>query len=152
MNAPTAHRDPAGAGRPAGYPPARLALRPPTFPQGPVCGAWWPRTTDLAAELASLTDVFDVSHGRVTRVACQRDSWQSQPRILPVTGHTVTATWYTSGLDPHTIRLFSYGAARWDLLVVPPCSEGDTAARLMTAAADPALRLDSAALMAVGAV
>ncbi|WP_328439155.1 DUF5994 family protein [Streptomyces sp. NBC_00444] len=148
MNAPTAHRSSAASERPAKYPPARLALRPPTFPPGPVCGAWWPRTDDLAVELAALTDVFDASRGRVTRIASHHGSWPKEPRTLPVTGHTVTATWYTSGLDPHTIRLFSYGAGRWDLLVVPPQSGAGAAARLMTAAADPALRLTGTALMA----
>ncbi|GHC72707.1 DUF5994 family protein [Streptomyces flavofungini] len=148
MNAPIVRRSSAAPGRPATYPPARLALRPPTFPPGPVCGAWWPRTDDLAAELASLTDVFDDSHGLVTRIASHRGSWPREPRTLPVTGHTVTAIWYTSGLDPHTIRLFSCGARRWDLLVVPPRSEADAAARLMTAAADPALHLTGTDLMA----
>ncbi|WP_141753754.1 MULTISPECIES: DUF5994 family protein [Streptomyces] len=140
--------DSADPGRPADYPPARLSLRPPTFPPGPVCGAWWPRTDDLAAELASLTDVFDASHGLVTRIASHHGSWPHEPRVLSVTGHTVSARWYASGLDPHTIRLFSCGARRWDLLVVPPRSEAGAAARLMTAAADPALHLTGTALMA----
>ncbi|MFJ8931990.1 MULTISPECIES: DUF5994 family protein [unclassified Streptomyces] len=148
MNAPTAHRSSATDGGTDAYPPVRLALRPPTFPPGPVCGAWWPRSDDLAAELAALTDVFDASRGLVTRIASSRGSWPKEPRILPVTGHTVTATWCVSGLDPHTIRLFSHGVGRWDLLVVPPRSTPDEAARLMIAAADPALRLTGTALMA----
>ncbi|MFF9897943.1 DUF5994 family protein [Streptomyces longispororuber] len=148
VNAPIVPRGSAGHGRSATYPPARLALRPPTFPPAPVCGAWWPRTDDLAAELAALTDVFDTSGGRVTRIAVHHGSWPHEPRTLPVTGHTVTATWYTSGIDPHTIRLFSCGARRWDLLVVPPHSAADVAARLMTAATDPSLRLTGTALMA----
>lgn len=148
MNAPTAHRSSATVGRPGTYPRARLALRPPTFPPGPVCGAWWPRTDDLAAELVALTDAFDSSHGRVTRLASPHGSWQEEPRTLFVQGHTVTATWYRSGLDPHTIRLFSFRSGRWDLLVVPPHSDAETASRLMTTAADPALRLTGTALMA----
>ncbi|WP_428949901.1 DUF5994 family protein [Streptomyces sp. cg35] len=150
MNAHTARRSSAESRQPTTCPPVRLALRPPTFPPGPVCGAWWPRTDDLAAELAALTDVFDVSRGRVTRIASHHGSWPNEPRTLPVTGHTVTASWYASGLDPHTIRLFSYGTGRWDLLVVPPHSEAGAAARLMTAAADPTLRLTGTALMAIG--
>ncbi|MER5440146.1 DUF5994 family protein [Streptomyces sp. NPDC002790] len=149
MNAPAAHRSSTTSGRPDAYPPARLALRPPTFPPGPVCGAWWPRTDDLATELAALTDVFDASRGLVTRIASSRGSWRKEPRILPVTGHTVTATWWcASGFDPYTIRLFSHGAGRWDLLVVPPHTGADAAARLMLAAADPALRLTGTALLA----
>ncbi|WP_425831352.1 DUF5994 family protein [Streptomyces fractus] len=147
MNAPTAHRSSADPAR-AGTLPARLALRPPTFPAGPVCGAWWPRTDDLACELAALTDAFSATRGRVTRIASHRGSWPTESRTLPVRGHTVTASWYSSGLDPYTIRLFSYGRGRWDLFVVPPGSEAEAAARLMTAASDPALRLTGAALMA----
>ncbi|MFZ3558464.1 DUF5994 family protein [Streptomyces sp. BH055] len=152
MSAPTAHRstaDPARARTPL---PARLALRPPTFPAGPVCGAWWPRTDDLAGELAALTDAFAASHGRVTRIASHRGSWPNEPRTIPVRGYTVTASWYLSGLDPYTMRLFSFGRGRWDLFVVPPDNEDAAALRLMKAAADPALCLTGAALMAAEAV
>ncbi|MFI0240487.1 DUF5994 family protein [Streptomyces sp. NPDC016845] len=148
MNAPIARRRPAGSGGLVATPPARLALRPPTFPPGPVCGAWWPRTDDLCAELAPLTDAFGASHGRVTRIASHHGSWPQEPSTVPATDHTVTAAWYSSGLDPYTIRLFSYGTGRWDLLVVPPHSEPGAAARLMSAAADPALCLTGTALMA----
>ncbi|MFZ3566956.1 DUF5994 family protein [Streptomyces sp. BH097] len=148
MNAPIARRNTDASELSAGCPPVRLALRPPTFPPGPVCGAWWPRTDELATELAALTDVFDATHGRVTRIASPRGSWATEPRTLAVRGHLVSAAWYTSGLDPCTIRLFSYGAGRWDLLVVPSDTRDDTAARLMHAAADPALRLTGTALMA----
>ncbi|MHC5264275.1 DUF5994 family protein [Streptomyces sp. UC4497] len=148
MNALIAHRSWTGSEHPVVHPPARVSLRPPTFPPGPVCGAWWPRTDELATELAALTEVFEATRGRVTRIASPRGSWPTEPRTLSVTGHMVSAAWYTSGLDPYTIRLFSYGAGRWDLLVVPSDSQEDTAARLMHAAADPALRLTGTALMA----
>ncbi len=148
MNAPTTRTSSPGTGPPTSYPPARLALRPPTFPAGPVCGGWWPRTDDLVVELTALLDVFDTTHGRVTRIASHRGSWATDPHTLPVTDHTVLATWYTSGLDPYTIRLFSHRSRRWDLFVVPPGSEAGAAARLMSAAADPALRLTGSALMA----
>ncbi|WP_338698762.1 DUF5994 family protein [Streptomyces sp. Q6] len=145
----TEHPPRSGRPRTPGRPPARAARAAPAdVPAGAVCGAWWPRSDALAVELAALTDVFDASRGRVTRVASQHGSWPEEPRTLLVTGHTVAVTWYSSGLDAHTIRLFSYGAGRWDLLVVPPHSRADTAARLMKAAADPALRLTGAALMA----
>ncbi|MFJ9036957.1 DUF5994 family protein [Streptomyces sp. NPDC102406] len=151
MNAPKSpspHRGSSASERPGPYAHARLALRPPTFPPGPLNGAWWPRSDDLAAELTALTEVFDASRGRVTRIACHRGSWPTQPQALSVKGHSVTITWLASGLDPHTIRLFSYGAGRWDLLVIPPHSAAAVAARLMSAASDPALRLDGSALMA----
>ncbi|MGD6755701.1 DUF5994 family protein [Streptomyces sp. BH105] len=148
MNAPIVHRN-ADASEPLnGYPSVRLSLRPPTFPPGPVCGSWWPRTDELATELAALTDVFEATHRRVTRIASPRGSWPTEPRTLAVRGHLISAAWYSSGLDPYTIRLISSKAGRWDLLVVPSNSRHDSAARLMHAAADSALRLTGTELMA----
>jgi hypothetical protein len=81
-------------------------------------------------------------------MASHRDTWSVAPCDLSVTRHTVKAAWFASGFDPHMIRLFSYGVGRWDLLVVPPRTETATAARLMAAAADPALRLTVSELLA----
>jgi hypothetical protein len=128
--------------------PARLSLRPPTSPPGPVGGAWWPRSHDLMAELPALTDAFDALRARATTPAARRGTWPQAPCDLPVAGHTVRAAWFASGFDPYTIRLFSYGVGRWDLLVVPPGTAAAAAARLMRAAADPALRLTASALVA----
>lgn len=128
--------------------PARLTLRPPTFPPGPVCGAWWPRSRDLMAELPMLTDAFDALRGRVTSFAVRSGTWPETPCAPPATGHTVRAAWFASRFDPYTIRLYSHGVGRWDLLVVPPGTGAASAARLMTAAADPALSLTAGALVA----
>lgn len=128
--------------------PARLTLRPPTFPPGPVSGAWWPRSHDLMTELPILTEAFDALRARVTSIASRRGTWPVAPCDLPTTGHTVKAAWFASGFDLYTIRLYSYGVGRWDLLVVPPGTEAAAAARLMTAAADPALHLTASALVA----
>ncbi|MES5819420.1 DUF5994 family protein [Streptomyces sp. RG80] len=147
MNAPTGRRASSDPIRPSAFPPARLTLRPPTFPPGPVSGAWWPRSDDLAAELPALIEAFDRSWGRVTRMAAHRSAWPQAPCDLPVAGHTVRAAWFTSGFDPHAIRLFAYGVGRRDLLVVPPGTGTATAMRLMTAAADPALLLTASALL-----
>ncbi|MFF4257636.1 DUF5994 family protein [Streptomyces sp. NPDC001663] len=147
MNAPTGQRASPDRKHPSSPRPARLTLRPPTFPPGPVSGAWWPRSDDLPAELPALIEAFDTSWGRVTRMAAHRDAWPEAPCDLPVAGHTVRAAWYTSGFDPHAIRLFSYGVGRRDLLVVPPGIEAATAERLMTAAADPARHLTASALL-----
>ncbi|WP_367321502.1 DUF5994 family protein [Streptomyces sp. HUAS ZL42] len=147
MNAPTGQRASPDRTRPSALPAARLTLRPPTFPSGPVSGAWWPRSDDLPAELPALIKAFDTSRGRVTRVTAHRDTWPQTPCDLPVDGHTVKAAWLTSGFDPHAIRLFSYGVGRWDLLVVPPGTDAATAARLMTAAADPGLHRTASGLL-----
>ena len=149
MNAPTPQRASPDLQPPSSSASARLALRPPTFPPGPVSGAWWPRSDDLAAELPALVDAFDTSWGRVTRLTAHRDTWRHASSDLPVDGHTVRAAWLTSGFDPHAVRLFAYGVGRQDLLVVPPETAHATAHRLMSAAADPARRLTASALLAV---
>ncbi|MGW7403262.1 DUF5994 family protein [Streptomyces sp. NPDC054833] len=76
--------------------PARLALRPPTFPPGPGYGACRPRSDDLAAELPALAEVFDTRVGRVGQVAVGRSTRPTAPCDLPVTGHAVRVTWFTS--------------------------------------------------------
>ncbi|GAQ66551.1 DUF5994 family protein [Streptomyces scabiei] len=149
MNAPTGRRASPDREPPSSLPAARLALRPPTFPPGPVSGAWWPRSDDLAAELPALIEAFDTSWGRVTRMAAHRGIWRPAPCDLPVTGHTVRAAWYMSGFDPHTVRLFAYGLGRRDLLVVPPGTEKAAAERLMRAATDRTCHLTASALLAL---
>ncbi|MEV0180489.1 DUF5994 family protein [Streptomyces sp. NPDC050625] len=98
-------------------------MRPPAFPPGHGYGACLPRSGDLAAELPALAEVFDTRRGRVRHVAVGRSTWPTAPCDLTVTGHTVRASWFASGLDPYTIRIFSYGLGRWDPPVVPPGTE-----------------------------
>ncbi|MEU5074277.1 DUF5994 family protein [Streptomyces asoensis] len=149
MSAPTPQHTSPDREPPAFAPPARVALRPPTFPPGPVSGAWWPHSADLAAELPALVEAFDASWGRVTRMTAHRETWRHASCDLPVAGHTVRAAWLTSGFDPHAVRLFAYGVGRRDLLVVPPETARATALRLMSAAADPAHHLTASELLAL---
>jgi hypothetical protein len=39
-------------------------------------------------------------------------------------------------IDPHKLLLLSYGTGRWDLLIIPPETGAESAARLMAAASD----------------
>lgn len=117
--------------------PSRLSLtRAGTTPTR-LDGAWWPRSRDLAAELPALTAVLDPLWGRIIRLAVNSTYWPVRPRKIPVSGHVVKVGWFTAELDPHSLLLRSYGAGRWDLLVIPPQTPPETAAWLMAAAADP---------------
>jgi len=112
----------------------------PTLPQprpgaarGLLDGAWWPRSRDLLSELPSLTAVLDPLWGRITRVAVNPVYWPDIPRKVPVDGHIVKAGWFTE-FDPHKLLLLSYDNGRRDLLVIPPETGTESAARLMAAA------------------
>ncbi|MFJ2608758.1 DUF5994 family protein [Streptomyces sp. NPDC091279] len=114
----------------------RLSLKSGGSGDGLLDGAWWPRSRDLAAELPALTDLLDPRWGRITRVAVNPEHWPTLPRHVRVNGHVVTVGWFAPELDPHKMLLLSYGAGRWDLLVVPPETEPAAAARLMAAACE----------------
>ncbi|MGW0579501.1 DUF5994 family protein [Streptomyces sp. NPDC002920] len=117
-------------------PAARLALRSESPSAGPaeLNGAWWPRSRDLASELADLADVLDPLGGRITRIAVNPRHWPILPPKVYVNGHVVKVGWFTSELDPHKILVLSATAGRWDLLVIPPETSAPSAARLMAAA------------------
>lgn len=121
---------------PVAAPAARLALKTDGTSRGLLDGAWWPRSRDLPSELPALTDVLDPLWGRITRIAVNPKHWPVIPRKVPVGGHIVKVGWFTPEIDPHTLLLLSYGTGRWDLLVVPPETGAESAARLMAAASD----------------
>ncbi|MGW3124092.1 DUF5994 family protein [Streptomyces sp. NPDC001107] len=132
-------------------PTARLALKPLSPSPEPVelDGAWWPRSRDLAQELAPLTDVLDPMWGRITRIAVNPRYWPIIPRRIFVNGHVVKVGWFTSELDPHKILLLSGTSVLRNLLVVPPETDDAAAARLMSAAsAGAGPRRTASALMA----
>ncbi|MEY9991442.1 hypothetical protein ABIE67_003474 [Streptomyces sp. V4I8] len=121
---------------PVAAPAARLALKTDGTSRGLLDGAWWPRSRDLLSELPALTDVLDPLWGRITRIAVNPEHWPVIPRKVPVDGHIVKVGWFTPEIDPHKLLLLSYGTGRWDLLVIPPETGAESAARLMAAASD----------------
>ncbi|MFF3345110.1 DUF5994 family protein [Streptomyces sp. NPDC002779] len=137
---------------PVAAPAARLALKPGKTDgtsRGLLDGAWWPRSRDLLSELPALADTLDPLWGRITRIAVNPEHWPVIPRKVPVDGHIVKVGWFTRELDPHKLLLLSYGAERWDLLVIPPETDAETAARLMAAASgDDGPPLTASALIA----
>jgi hypothetical protein len=121
---------------PVAAPAARLALKTDGTSRGLLDGAWWPRSRDLLSELPALTDVLGPLWGRITRIAVNPKYWPVIPRQVPVDGHIVKVGWFTPEIDPHKLLLLSYGTGRWDLLVIPPETGAESAARLMAAASD----------------
>ncbi|MDQ0933743.1 DUF5994 family protein [Streptomyces turgidiscabies] len=119
---------------PVAAPAARLALKSDGASRGLLDGAWWPRSRDLPSELPALTDVLDPLWGRITRIAVNPMYWPVIPRKVSVSGHIVKVGWFTPEIDPHKLLLLSYGTGRWDLLIIPPETGAESAARLMAAA------------------
>jgi hypothetical protein len=119
---------------PVATPATRLALKRDGASRGLLDGAWWPRSRDLLSELPALTDVLDPLWGRITRIAVNPEHWPVIPRQVPVDGHIVKVGWFTPEIDPHKLLLLSYGTGRWDLLIIPPETGAESAARLMAAA------------------
>ncbi|WP_406443510.1 DUF5994 family protein [Streptomyces sp. NBC_01613] len=121
---------------PVTAPAARLALKTNGTSRGLLDGAWWPRSRDLLSELPALTEVLDPLWGRITRIAINPKYWPVIPRQVPVGGHIVKVGWFTPEIDPHKLLLLSYRTGRWDLLIIPPETGAESAARLMAAASD----------------
>jgi uncharacterized protein DUF5994 len=61
---------------------------------------------------------------------------RSSRRNVPVNGHVVKVGWFTPEIDPNKLLLLSCGTGRWDLLVVPPETGAESAARLKASASD----------------
>ncbi|MEV6723051.1 DUF5994 family protein [Streptomyces xanthochromogenes] len=130
-------------------PAVRVALKGGDGVRGLLDGAWWPYSRDLAVELPALIGVLDPLWGRVTRIAVNPRYWPVVPHKVAVRGHVVKVGWFKAEQDAHKLLLLSNTVGRWDLLVIPPGTPADSAARLMAAACDPAgPALTASALMA----
>jgi Family of unknown function (DUF5994) len=115
-----------------------------------VNGAWWPRSRDLAAELPPLIAALDAAWGRIHRVTVNVHLWPEIPRRLVTGSHTVRVGWFDAEQDPHDLCVVSHSTApyRWDLVVVPPETDPERAARLMASAADVRNKQTASALVA----
>lgn len=97
----------------------RLALAS-TFGNGPLDGAWWPRSTDLSAQIEPLVDAVNAAVvGRVTRLTYDRRRWGPVPRRLPYRGRHIKNGWFDM-TDPHQMALTLLSGTRLVLLVIPP--------------------------------
>jgi len=86
----------------------RLALRPNPPISADLDGAWWPRSTDLAAELPSL--IAELSHrlGQITLVGYHLNAWTDTPPQVEIAGNTVELVGVTSD-EPNSVILVGKG-------------------------------------------
>src|SRR3954466_2716607 len=77
-------------------------------PHTAVDGAWWPRTTDLAAELPGLVAALDERGVRISRIAYALSAWVPSPHKVQAGGRTVRTGGFRV-LDPTLISLTRAG-------------------------------------------
>ncbi|MBF6219365.1 hypothetical protein IU479_14720 [Nocardia abscessus] len=121
---------------PPDYTP-RLRLKPKAERGGYIDGAWWPRSSELTAELPDLLAVLTVRLGPIWRVVYDPTCWSDTPRQTTVHGGQI-------------VRLDSYPFELWntmyvfgrdnDLLVlrvIPSATDDDIAHTALMAAVAP---------------
>lgn len=99
-------------------------------------GGWWPRSRDLARELADLVDHFPDDYGRVQRALYSRPDWDDHPRRVAIArGHLKVGSFPRD--DTHLVLLTTNTSDRrvLRLLVVPPELSPDQGEEAMLAAA-----------------
>lgn len=91
----------------------RLTLRDQDSPAGPVDGAWWPRTSDPAAELHELVTAVAARLGQMVRVGFD---WRTaNPDRYCSRGTAPAEATGRAGI----MYLFGSNGARLDVLVIP---------------------------------
>ena len=97
-------------------------------------GGWWPRSRDLAGELADLVDQFPAQSGRIVRALFSPPDWDPAPRRIPVRGRYVKVGSFPRD-DSHLIQLRTSDRTVLHVLVVPPGFSDGQGAEAMLAAA-----------------
>ncbi|WP_250009788.1 DUF5994 family protein [Actinoplanes sp. M2I2] len=127
----------------------RLRLDPHPSHTTVLDGGWWPRSTDVVAELPGLTAALAGLRGDVTHVLVNGDEWDlPHPRRAGTGGRAVRLGWFTSQPAGLITIMTDYGDDRFDLLVIPPDASPKSADDALTAAADPADKRHTPELLA----
>ena len=109
----------------------RLAEHPG---EGPLDGGWWPRSRDLAVELADLVDHFPIAQGRIMRALVSPPDWDPAPRRIPVARGYLKVGSFPQD-DTHVIELSMDDHTVLRVLVVPPGLTPDQGDEALLAAA-----------------
>ena len=131
---PNAARPAALAGSPAAPTPLRLQLDPDGPAEPDLDGAWWPRSTELSAELPALLSALSAQLGPIALIGYRRDAWNPAPGNLDLAGHAVHLQGFIAP-GPPTLVVVDDRGRRVTVRVVRPETDRVTAAELMAAAA-----------------
>ncbi|WP_156390868.1 MULTISPECIES: DUF5994 family protein [unclassified Nocardioides] len=96
-------------------------------------GGWWPRSRDLAVELADLADHFPHALGRVQHAVYSPPDWDATPRRVAVRGGHVELDAVPRD-DTHLVLLRTSQRLTLCLLVVPHDFSADQGAEALLAA------------------
>ncbi|MFB6959824.1 DUF5994 family protein [Streptomyces sp. NPDC056309] len=119
---------------PPAPPLLRLYLAPESTLPRRIDGAWWPRTSDLPAELPQLLSGLPRGWGRILSVRVNGTVWTGAPARMLVRDQVVRVRGTTTAHASSTVVLMAPGHGRRDLLIVPPEATERAAASLVFAA------------------
>lgn len=109
-------------------------------------GGWWPRSRDLAVELADLIDNYPSTLSRIVRVQVSPPDWDSPPDRVQVGGGHVDVASFPDD-DTHLILLRTSDRTVLRVLVVPPDFTDDQGEEALLAAATPGNSHSAASLL-----
>jgi hypothetical protein len=99
-------------------------------------GAWWPRSTDLMAELPKLIETLS-GRGEITHALLNAADWDlPHPRRLSAGRKGVRLGFYTSQPAGLVTLMTDFGRDRYDLFVIPPGTDASSAEDALAAASD----------------
>jgi hypothetical protein len=83
-------------------------------------GVWWPRSRNIATELAALVPAADSYLGAaLVRVSLNPHMWDGQPRRLYTGSRVIRVGWFNS-IDPQTVGIAAIPMEPVTLCLVPP--------------------------------
>lgn len=113
----------------------RLRLKPKGPTTGYVDGGWWPRSRDLAAELALLLVALDVRLGTAERVGYHLADWPPARRKLTIAGGLVRLEGFEAQHRDTVTVTGPWNRHRLTLLVLPPDTDAGLAHQILMTAA-----------------
>lgn len=108
-------------------PAARLSLKPTESTSGYVDGAWWPRSSDLVAQIPALVAQLADRWGAVDRVSYDMAAWAPAPRRITASGRRIRLDGFRGRRPPDAVHVMGAGRPTRTLLVIPPTTEPHSA-------------------------
>jgi hypothetical protein len=110
----------------------RLRVTPNRLASEHIDGAWWPRSTQLAAELPALLSSLSDRLGQVVGVGYRRDGWPDTPPYIEVADHPVQLMGFT-GDEPAGVIPIGHDGHHLTLRVIAPTTTEQVAREALAA-------------------